>query len=207
MGDLGSLGVGLLVILVLALVLLNLSMKVVGQGQAMVVFRMGKATAEWVRGPGLQFLVPIIWRPVLVDMREQSVEVPTTATTRDGATLSVDFVITWKIVDPLKSVVNVAVFAGALRGVATTTLRAIIGDILLEEALTKRVQITEVLRTKLDEVADRWGGTVIDVEIREITPTGNVTSGPGGRIAGARTADEILAEIGRDSRPESDAGH
>ena len=102
--------------------------------------------------PGPRFLIPIVDRPVKVDLREQFIEVPSQTTiTKDNAPINVDFLIYWRIVDPLKSIVNVANFAGALQGVATTTLRAVIGDILLDDVLSKRDQINEVLRTKLDE--------------------------------------------------------
>jgi regulator of protease activity HflC (stomatin/prohibitin superfamily) len=95
-------------------------------------------------------------------------------TLEDNAPINVDFLIYWRISDPLKSVVNVVNFPGALQGVATTTLRAVIGDILLDEVLSKREQINEVLRVKLDEVTERWGGKVTTVEIREITPPRDV---------------------------------
>ncbi len=161
----------LVAVLILVLLLLYLSVRVVQQYEKMVVFRLGKTNEALVRGPGLRFLIPIIDRPVKVDVREQFIEVPSQTTiTKDNAPINVDFLIYWRIVDPLKSVVNVANFAGALQGVATTTLRAVIGDILLDEVLSQREQINEVLRVKLDEVTERWGGKVTTVEIREITP-------------------------------------
>ena len=190
-----GLGVGLAVILVLVLVFLYLSVRVVNQGQMMVVYRLGQAKAEYVRGPGLQFLVPIIWKPKVVDVREQFIEVPSQTTiTKDNAPISVDFLIYWKIVDPLKSVVNVAFFAGALQGVATTTLRAVIGDILLDEVLSKREQINEVLRTKLDEVTERWGGKVTTVEIREITPPRDVQDAMNRQLSAERTRRAVITE-------------
>ena len=143
----------LAVILLIILMILYLSVRVVQQYEQMVVFRLGKTNEGMVRGPGLRFLIPVVDRPVKVDMREQFIEVPSQTTiTKDNAPINVDFLIYWRIFDPLKSVVNVAYFAGALQGVATTTLRAVIGDILLDDVLSKREQINEVLRTKLDEV-------------------------------------------------------
>jgi regulator of protease activity HflC (stomatin/prohibitin superfamily) len=190
-----GLAVGLAVILVLVLVFLYLSVRVVNQGQMMVVFRLGQAKDEYVRGPGLQFLVPIIWKPRVVDVREQFIEVPSQTTiTKDNAPISVDFLIYWKIVDPLKSVVNVAFFAGALQGVATTTLRAVIGDILLDEVLSKREQINEVLRVKLDEVTERWGGKVTTVEIREITPPRDVQDAMNRQLSAERTRRAVITE-------------
>jgi regulator of protease activity HflC (stomatin/prohibitin superfamily) len=161
----------------------------------MVVFRLGKTNEALVRGPGLRFLIPIIDRPVKVDVREQFIEVPSQTTiTKDNAPINVDFLIYWRISDPLKSVVNVANFSGALQGVATTTLRAVIGDILLDEVLSRREQINEVLRVKLDEVTERWGGKVTTVEIREITPPRDVQDAMNRQLSAERTRRAVITE-------------
>jgi regulator of protease activity HflC (stomatin/prohibitin superfamily) len=182
-------------LVVVALAVLYLSVRVVRQGYVMVVYRLGQAREEWVRGPGLQFLVPIIWLGKIVDIREQFIEVPSQTTiTRDNAPINVDFLIYWRISEPLKSVVNVTNFAGALQGVATTTLRAVIGDILLDEVLSKREQINEVLRVKLDEVTERWGGKVTTVEIREITPPRDVQDAMNRQLSAERTRRAVITE-------------
>ena len=182
-------------ILVLVLVFLYLSVRVVQQYEKMVVFRLGQTNERLVRDPGLRFLIPIVDRPVKVDVREQFIEVPSQTTiTRDNAPINVDFLIYWRIVDPLKSIVNVAYFAGALQGVATTTLRAVIGDILLDEVLSRREQINEVLRTKLDEVTERWGGKVTTVEIREITPPRDVQDAMNRQLSAERTRRAVITE-------------
>jgi len=161
----------------------------------MVVFRLGKTDDSMVRSPGLRFLIPFIDRPVKVDSREQFIEVPSQTTiTRDNAPINFDFLIYWRIADPLKSVVNVANFSGALQGVATTTLRAVIGDILLDEVLSKREQINEVLRVKLDEVTERWGGKVTTVEIREITPPRDVQDAMNRQLSAERTRRAVITE-------------
>jgi regulator of protease activity HflC (stomatin/prohibitin superfamily) len=168
---------------------------VVQQYQKMVVFRLGRTNESMVRDPGLRFLVPIIDRGVKVDIREQFIEVPSQTTiTRDNAPINVDFLIYWRISDPLKSVVNVVNFPGALQGVATTTLRAVIGDILLDEVLSKREQINEVLRVKLDEVTERWGGKVTTVEIREITPPRDVQDAMNRQLSAERTRRAVITE-------------
>jgi regulator of protease activity HflC (stomatin/prohibitin superfamily) len=182
-------------VLVVFLVIIYLSIRVVQQYERMVVFRLGKTDESMVRDPGLRFLVPIIDRPVKVDTREQFIEVPSQTTiTRDNAPINVDFLIYWRIADPLKSVVNVANFPGALQGVATTTLRAVIGDILLDEVLSKREQINEVLRVKLDEVTERWGGKVTTVEIREITPPRDVQDAMNRQLSAERTRRAVITE-------------
>jgi regulator of protease activity HflC (stomatin/prohibitin superfamily) len=182
-------------VLVVLLVIVYLSIRVVQQYEKMVVFRLGKTSDLMVRDPGLRFLIPVIDRPVKVDVREQFIEVPSQTTiTRDNAPINVDFLIYWRIADPLKSVVNVANFPGALQGVATTTLRAVIGDILLDEVLSKREQINEVLRVKLDEVTERWGGKVTTVEIREITPPRDVQDAMNRQLSAERTRRAVITE-------------
>jgi regulator of protease activity HflC (stomatin/prohibitin superfamily) len=182
-------------VLVVVLVIIYLSIRVVQQYERMVVFRLGKTDESMVRDPGLRFLIPIIDRPVKVDTREQFIEVPSQTTiTRDNAPINVDFLIYWRIADPLKSVVNVVNFPGALQGVSTTTLRAVIGDILLDEVLSKREQINEVLRVKLDEVTERWGGKVTTVEIREITPPRDVQDAMNRQLSAERTRRAVITE-------------
>jgi regulator of protease activity HflC (stomatin/prohibitin superfamily) len=182
-------------LIVVLLVIVYLSIRVVQQYEKMVVFRLGRTNESMIRDPGLRFLVPIIDRPVKVDVREQFIEVPSQTTiTRDNAPINVDFLIYWRISDPLKSVVNVVNFPGALQGVATTTLRAVIGDILLDEVLSKREQINEVLRVKLDEVTERWGGKVTTVEIREITPPRDVQDAMNRQLSAERTRRAVITE-------------
>jgi regulator of protease activity HflC (stomatin/prohibitin superfamily) len=182
-------------IVVVLVVIVYLSIRVVQQYEKMVVFRLGRTNESMIRDPGLRFLVPVIDRPVKVDVREQFIEVPSQTTiTRDNAPINVDFLIYWRISDPLKSVVNVVNFPGALQGVATTTLRAVIGDILLDEVLSKREQINEVLRVKLDEVTERWGGKVTTVEIREITPPRDVQDAMNRQLSAERTRRAVITE-------------
>jgi regulator of protease activity HflC (stomatin/prohibitin superfamily) len=183
------------VIVIVLVTILYLSVRVVQQYEKMVVFRLGRTNEALVRGPGLRFLIPVIDRPVKVDVREQFIEVPSQTTiTKDNAPINVDFLIYWRIVDPLRSVVNVANFAGALQGVATTTLRAVIGDISLDEVLSRREQINEVLRVKLDEQTERWGGKVTTVEIREITPPRDVQDAMNRQLSAERTRRAVITE-------------
>jgi regulator of protease activity HflC (stomatin/prohibitin superfamily) len=183
--------VGIAVLAVLA----RLSIRIARQYVRMVVFRFGRTGPRLTMGPGLMFLIPLVDRPVTVDLREQFIEVPSQTTiTKDNAPINVDFLIYWRISDPLKSVVNVANFSGALQGVATTTLRAVIGDILLDDVLSKREQINEVLRAKLDEVTERWGGKVTTVEIREITPPRDVQDAMNRQLSAERTRRAVITE-------------
>src|SRR4051794_39262294 len=161
----------------------------------MVVFRLGRTNEALVREPGLRFLIPIIDRPVKVDIREQFIEVPSQTTiTKDNAPINVDFLIYWRISEPLNSVVNVANFPGALQGVATTTHRAVIGHILRDDGLSRREQINEVLLIKLDEVTERWGGKVTTVEIRENTPPRDVQDAMNRQLSAERTRRAVITE-------------
>jgi regulator of protease activity HflC (stomatin/prohibitin superfamily) len=186
---------GLVVIIIVLVILLYLSVRIVTEYDRLVVFRLGRTGPDKIKGPGLVFLIPIVDRPVRVDLREQFIEVPSQTTiTKDNAPISIDFLIYWRISDPLRSIVNVAYFAGALQGIATTTLRAVIGDILLDDVLSKRDQINEVLRTKLDEQTERWGGKVTTVEIREITPPRDVQDAMNRMLSAERNRRAVITE-------------
>src|SRR5215203_346379 len=181
--------------ILLLLLFLYLSVRLVNQYERMVVFRLGKTGPDLVRQPGLNFLIPLVDRPIKVDIRETFIEVPSqTNITKDNAPINIDFLIYWYIVDPMRSIVNVQNFSGALQGIATTTLRAVIGDILLDDVLSKREQINEVLRTKLDEVTERWGGKITTVEIREITPPRDVQDAMNRQLSAERTRRAVITE-------------
>ena len=182
-------------LVVVLLVIVYLSIRVVQQYERMVVFRLGKTDESMVRDPGLRFLVPIIDRPVKVDLRETLTEVPSQTTiTRDNAPINVDFLVYWRINEPLKSVLAPQRLDQMLLGIASTTLRAVIGDISLDEVLSKREQINEVLRVKLDEVTERWGGKVTTVEIREITPPRDVQDAMNRQLSAERTRRAVITE-------------
>ena len=185
----------LVLVLVVVLVLAYLSIRIVNEYDRLVVFRLGRTGPDKVKGPGVVFLIPVVDRPVRVDLREQFIEVPSQTTiTKDNAPINIDFLIYWKIVDPLRSIVNVAYFAGALQGIATTTLRAVIGDIQLDDVLSKRDQINEILRAKLDEQTERWGGKVTTVEIREIVPPRDVQDAMNRMLSAERNRRAVITE-------------
>jgi regulator of protease activity HflC (stomatin/prohibitin superfamily) len=182
-------------IILLALVFIPMGIKVVREYQRLVVFRLGRSIGE--RGPGLVFLIPFVDRPTWVDLREQYLEVPhQTTITKDNANISVDFLIYWKVVDPVASVIQVQNFAGASQGIATTTLRAVIGDIMLDDVLAQREHINDLLRTKLDEVTERWGNKVTAVEIREILPPAEIQSAMTRQMSAERTRRAVVTEAG-----------
>src|ERR1035437_365029 len=130
----GAMLVAVAILAGLLIVLVALSVRIVPQWAKLVVYRWGQTGPQLVKTPGLRFLIPFVDKGFAVDLREQFIEVPRqTAITKDNAPLGVDFLIYWKIVDPLMSQINVANFAGALQGVAATSLRSVIGDIPLDD--------------------------------------------------------------------------
>jgi regulator of protease activity HflC (stomatin/prohibitin superfamily) len=177
------------------LLLVFSAVKIVNQYERLLIFTLGRTSPDDVRGPGWVVIVPFAQRGVRVDLREQFIEVPSqTSITKDNAPINVDFLIYWRIVEPYKSVVEVQNFNGALQNIATTTLRAVVGDILLDDVLSKREQINEVLRTKLDEVTERWGGKVTTVEIREILPPRDVQDAMNRQLSAERTRRAVITE-------------
>ena len=177
------------------LLLFFAAVRIVNQYERILIFTLGRTSPNEVKGPGWVFVVPIAQRGIRVDLRERFIEVPSqTGITKDNAPISIDFLIYWRIVDPYKSVIEVQDFEGALQNIATTTLRAVVGDILLDDMLSKREQINEVLRVKLDEVTERWGGKVTTVEIREITPPRDVQDAMNRQLSAERTRRAVITE-------------
>jgi len=188
------------VILVLVVLFLANAIRIVPEYQRLVIFRLGRCIGQ--KGPGLVLIIPLIDRPVRVDLRELFLEIPhQTCITKDNAPIAIDFLVYWKVVDPALSVVKVHDFAGASQGIATTTLRAVVGDIPLDDVLAKREQINQVLRTKLDEVTERWGVKVTTVEIREIVPPKDVQEAMNKQMAAERNRRAMVTEA--DGRREA----
>ena len=180
-------------IIILVIIILSSSIKVVREYQRLVVFRLGRAIGA--KGPGLVILIPVVDKPVKTDLREQYLEIPSqTCITKDNAPIDVDFLIYWRVLDPSLSVIQVANFAGASQGIATTTLRAVIGDIPLDDVLAKREDINRILRTKLDEVTERWGVKVTSVEIREIVPPKDIQDAMNRQMSAERIRRAMVIE-------------
>lgn len=187
----------LLIWLVLAVLvagaLVSQSVRVVREYRRLVVFRVGNCIG--VKGPGPVFLLPFIDRPVQVDLRELFTEIPhQTCITQDNVPISIDFLVYRQVIDPVSSVVAVNNFGGASQGIAATTLRAIVGDIPLDDVLARREHINELLRVKLDEVTERWGVKVTAVEIREILPPREVQEAMNRQMSAERTKRAAILE-------------
>jgi regulator of protease activity HflC (stomatin/prohibitin superfamily) len=156
------------------LVILGRSARIVAQYQKGLVLRLGKyhATAN----SGLNVLAPLIDELIKVDMREQVISVePQKVITRDNVTVTVDAVIYYRVVDPVRAVFEVQNFALAATTLAQTNLRNLIGDKSLDETLTARDMINTNLRAVLDEATNGWGVKVTRVEVQRIDPPSDIT--------------------------------
>ena len=180
-------------VILVALAFIASAIKVIPEFQRLVVFRLGRCVGA--KGPGIIFLIPIVDKSVRVDLREQVREIPhQNSITQDNAAVSVDFIWYYKILDPTQSVLQVANFESAAQGMATTTLRAVIGGILLDDVLSKREHINNLLRARLDEVTERWGVKVTNVEIREINPPREIQDAMNRQMSAERNRRAVVTE-------------
>jgi regulator of protease activity HflC (stomatin/prohibitin superfamily) len=158
----------ILVALVGVLVLAALSgLRVAREYERGVVFRLGRYVGN--RGPGLYYLVPVLERQRLLDLRTETVDVEQQETiTRDSVTIKVNAVLWYRVADPARAVIAVENYADAVYQVALTSLRNIIGQHVLDEVLKERDQINDVLRAIVDEATDPWGIKVEMVEMKDV---------------------------------------
>lgn len=157
-----------IVVLIFFYILTRL-IRVVPETERLVVLSLGRYAGT--RGPGIVLIIPVIENARRVDIRERFLDIPSqTAITKDNAPIDIDFLVYYRVVDPKLSVLQVDNVVSAAVNIATTTLRAVLGDISLDDVLAKREQINDTLRIKLDEITERWGMKVTTVEIREIKP-------------------------------------
>jgi regulator of protease activity HflC (stomatin/prohibitin superfamily) len=185
--------IGAAVGIAILLFLVYLSVRIVREYQRNVIFRFGRVIGT--KGPGIIFLIPVIDRPTLVDLREQYLEIPRqTGITKDNAPISIDFIVFHRVVDAVDSVVKVQNFAGAAENIAATTLRSVVGDMALDDVLSKREQMNAMLQVKLDEVTERWGVKVTNVEVREITPPPGVQEAMTRQMSAERTRRAVVLE-------------
>jgi regulator of protease activity HflC (stomatin/prohibitin superfamily) len=185
--------IGAAVVLLLLIWVVVQAIKIVREYQRLMVFRLGRAIGA--KGPGLVILIPLVDKGVWVDLRELYLEIPhQTAITEDNASISIDFIVFYRVLDAVMSVIEVGNFAGAAQNIASTTLRSVVGDMALDDVLAKREQMNEILRTKLDEVTERWGVKVTNVEIREIIPPPMVQEAMTRQMSAERTRRAVVTE-------------
>jgi regulator of protease activity HflC (stomatin/prohibitin superfamily) len=184
----------IIILLLFLLILLLTAIKIVPEYERIVILRLGRALKE-AKGPGLVLVIPIIDYPIRVDLRERVFEIAEqSCITKDNALIKVDFLIYLRIIDPVLSVVSVENLYLATQGLATTTLRAIIGDIILDDVLSKREEINQKLQMRIDEVTQRWGVKVTTVEIREIIPPREIQEAMTKQMAAERNRRAMITE-------------
>ncbi len=162
------------VIIIFAIVTLIKSIRIINQGEKAVVMRLGKF--KTVAEPGLNLILPYIETMITVDVREKVINVaPQKVITKDNVTVTVDAVIYFKVIDPVKAEFEVEDFDNAATTLAQTNLRNVVGDKSLDETLTARDIINTNLRDVLDEVTHNWGVKITRVEVQKIDPPAEIT--------------------------------
>jgi regulator of protease activity HflC (stomatin/prohibitin superfamily) len=160
-----AIGFGILGLIILILILM--AIKVVTEYERGVIFRLGRLVGA--KGPGLFFIIPFIDRMVKVDLRVVTMDVPSQEViTRDNVTVRVNAVVYFRVVDPEASVVKVLDHIRATSQISQTTLRNVLGQSELDELLTKREKLNQMLQKIIDEHTDPWGVKVSIVEIKEV---------------------------------------
>ncbi len=168
---------------------------IVQQYERLGVFFFGNF--KGLRGPGMQILFWPFHRGQKIDLREDVIDIPRQANiTRDNAPIDIDFLVYLRVVEETaeRSILEVVNFEAAVIGIATTTLRAVIGELTLDEVLSQRDRINEDLRKKLDEITERWGIKVTRVEIREVEPARDIQEAMNRQMAAERIRRAVVTE-------------
>ncbi len=159
----------LLLIILLMIVgsILKSAIRIVKEYERAVIFRFGRIRG--VKGPGIIFVIPIVDRVQIVDLRTTVRDVPEQKSlTKDNIEVTVDAVVYYRVFDPIKAVTQVRDYHTATAMLAMTMLRDIVGQVELDELLAKREEISRRLAQMLDEATDPWGIKVVTVKLKEI---------------------------------------
>jgi regulator of protease activity HflC (stomatin/prohibitin superfamily) len=159
--------VALVIIVALGVALAGASIRVLREYERAVVFRLGRLIGQ--KGPGIVLLIPIIDRMVRVDLRTVTFDIPPQdLITRDNVPAKVNAVAYFRVIDPVKSVVEVEKVRAATSQIAQTTLRSVLGKADLDMLLAEREQLNESLQQIIDDQTDPWGVKVTTVEIKDV---------------------------------------
>ena len=168
---------------------------IVKQHERMAVFTLGKYSG--MRNPGLNLLVWPFQSTQKIDLREDVIDIPRqTNITFDNAPIDIDFLVYMRVQenDAERSVIEVVDYRSAVIGIATTNLRAVIGEMNLDDVLSQRERINESLRAKLDEITERWGIKVTQVEIREVEPNRDIQEAMNRQMSAERIRRAAVTE-------------
>ena len=183
----------LIIILVIALFALASSIRIVNQYEKGIIIRLGKYHATV--SSGVAFLMPFIDSVIKVDMREKVINVePQKVITKDNVLVTVDAVIYYKVVDPVKAEFEIEDFDYATTTLAQTNLRNLIGDKQLDETLTARDSINDNLRNVLDESTNAWAVRITKVELQKIDPPENITEAMTKQMRAEREKRAVILE-------------
>jgi regulator of protease activity HflC (stomatin/prohibitin superfamily) len=169
----GATGLVVIVLLLIAVVTVYQMVEIVNayEKRALTVFGEYRKLLE----PGISFVPPFVSRTYAFDMRTQTLDVPRQeAITRDNSPVTADAVVYIKVMDAKKAFLEVDDYKRAVSNLAQTTLRAVLGDMELDDTLNKRQEINAKIRRELDEPTDEWGIRVESVEVREVNPSQDV---------------------------------
>ncbi|MDM7273227.1 slipin family protein [Sulfurihydrogenibium azorense] len=159
------------ILVVLLIVFVATSVKIVNEYERAVIFRLGRVLGK-AKGPGLFILIPFIDKMVKVDLRVVTMDVPTQdVITKDNVSVQVDAVVYFKVIDPIKAVVNVENYLYATSQISQTTLRSVCGQAEFDELLSQRDKINAKLQEIIDQETDQWGVKVVAVELKRIDIT------------------------------------
>jgi regulator of protease activity HflC (stomatin/prohibitin superfamily) len=157
----------IVILIVLGIIFLLAAIKIIPEYERAVVFRLGRVIGS--KGPGLIIIIPLIDRIVRVSLRTVTLDVPTQdIITKDNVSVQVDAVVYFRVVDPVKAIVEVEDYLYATSQIAQTTLRSVCGEAELDELLSKREKINIKLQEIIDRQTDPWGVKVVAVELKKI---------------------------------------
>jgi regulator of protease activity HflC (stomatin/prohibitin superfamily) len=159
--------VGAIVLVVVVVSIISAAVKVVQEYERGVIFRLGRLLGA--KGPGLFLIIPVIDRMVRIDLRTITLDIPSQeAITRDNVTVRVNAVAYFRVVDPVAAVVRVENYLLATNLISQTTMRSVLGQSELDELLSNREEINQLLQRIIDEQTEPWGVKVSTVEVRDV---------------------------------------
>ena len=167
LGGIGMVLSPVIILVILGVIFLMAAIKIIPEYERAVVFRLGRVIGA--KGPGLIIIIPVIDRIVRVSLRTVTLDVPTQdIITKDNVSVQVDAVVYFRVVDPVKAIVEVEDYLYATSQIAQTTLRSVCGEAELDELLSKRERINIKLQEIIDRQTDPWGVKVVAVELKKI---------------------------------------
>ena len=165
---LAEIGLSTFIALLVAFIILSQAIKIVREYERVVIFRLGRFSG--VKGPGIFFIIPIIDRVMLLDLRVFTIDVAKQVViTKDNVSVEVDAVIYYRVMDPSRAIIQVENYKVATSLLAQTTLRDVLGQIELDDLLSKRDELNKKLQDILDRHTDPWGIKVTAVTLRDVS--------------------------------------